>query len=72
MVMKEKELNKQILHLLLQQKEYMTSEKLAEALGVSRKTVNNYMPMVHQEAVKYGLELIGKKGRGFLLNGEEN
>lgn len=70
--MKERALHKQILHLLLQQNEYMTSEQLSEALGVSRKTINNYRVQVKEEAERYGLTLVSKKGRGFLLEGESS
>ncbi len=62
----------QIIKLLLSSTEIMTINQIAEAIGVSNKTIRNYFQSVEQILKDHHLELVKKSGVGVYIVGEEN
>lgn len=60
-----------ILKLLLHEKNYQTTAQLAEKLSVSAKTVSRQLPKVEEVLLKSGLQLDKKSGAGILIVGSE-
>ena len=60
-----------ILKLLLQEKNYQTTGEIAEKLSVSSKTVSRQLPKVEEILKTVGLQLEKKSGAGLLIVGSE-
>ncbi|MBR1646743.1 MAG: BglG family transcription antiterminator [Selenomonadaceae bacterium] len=60
-----------ILKLLLHEKNYQTTAQIAEQLNVSAKTVSRQLSKVEEVLLKAGLQLEKKSGAGILIVGNE-
>ena len=60
-----------ILKLLLHEKNYQTTTQIAEKLSVSAKTVSRQLPKVEEVLINAGLQLEKKSGAGILIVGNE-
>lgn len=63
---REKQMN-EIIHLLMNEGEFITSEDIAEKLGVSAKTVYRLIKSINDDIESEPL-IISEKGRGYKLN----
>ena len=62
---------REILKLLLQEKNFQTTSELAKILGVSSKTISRQIPKVEEVLNSAGLELEKKSGAGILVTGSD-
>ena len=62
---------REILKLLLQEKNFQTTSELAKILGVSSKTISRQIPKVEEVINSAGLELEKKSGAGILVTGSD-
>ena len=62
---------REILKLLLQEKNFQTTSELAKFLGVSSKTISRQIPKVEEVLQSAGLELEKKSGAGILVTGSD-
>ena len=62
---------REILKLLLQEKNFCTTGDLAKLLGVSSKTISRQLPKVEEVLNSAGLELEKKSGAGLAVTGSE-
>lgn len=66
-MIKNKSLSISILKCILLQDDYITTSQLANALGVSNKTITNYMTSVFDLAKSKNINLISKRGHGYII-----
>ena len=57
----------QLLHLLMNQRDFITSEDLAEKLGTSTKTIYRLVRSINEE-ISDGTLIVSEKGRGYRLD----
>ena len=62
---------REILKMLLQEKNFQTTSELAKNLGVSSKTISRQIPKVEEVLKSAGLELEKKSGAGILITGSD-
>ncbi|MBW9212191.1 MULTISPECIES: transcription antiterminator [Terrabacteria group] len=62
---------KQLLNILCDQNNYISSSQLAEQLDVSNKTIRNDLDLIEPFLAQYGITLERKTGYGILLNCSE-
>lgn len=62
---------KQILQVLLKEKEPISIKQLAEKTGISKRTVQRELESVNDVLLPYGMEFASKTGVGVWLDGEE-
>lgn len=60
-------IEKNLLNIMLDAKDYLTSKELAILSGVSQKTIQNKMKTIREEILPFGAEVQMKKGSGFRL-----
>ncbi len=60
-----------ILLLLMQEKEPLTKQEIAARIGVSKRTVQREFEYIEQAISEYGLFLVQKKGSGITISGSE-
>ena len=63
--------SKQIILHLLGVKRPLTDKDIAEALGVSKRTILREVDYVSEVLEEYNLKLIRKKGEGTVIEGDE-
>lgn len=56
---------------LLEQSDYCTSKQLAEVMGLSEKTVRQYIKNINAEIEKDGFEIEAKRGFGYLISNDD-
>lgn len=56
-----------ILKNILLKDEYITTQELSKIIGVSPKTITNYMDKVKYLCYQYNLQLISKKSKGYFI-----
>ena len=61
----------EIIHILLQQKSFLTVSQIAKELNVSNKTIRNDLPEVEEMLMKNHIELIKKTGSGIMIKANE-
>ncbi len=59
----------ELLQLLTQTKEVMSSEQISSRLDLSTKTIQRYVELINQYLEKYDVEIISMRGYGFVLQG---
>lgn len=62
---------KQILNILLKEEQPMPIKKLAEELGVSKRTVQREMEYINSSLKRYALQFYSKTGAGVWIEGSE-
>lgn len=58
----------EIIRLLVEQKNYMSAQEIAEKLHISRRTVFNKMELVKTICAKHHTQLIAQKAKGFRID----
>ena len=61
----------EIIKILLQEKNFLTTGEVAKKLGVSSKTISRQIPKVEEFLNATGLQLEKKSGAGILITGSE-
>ena len=64
---KNKKIHFSILENILLKDGYITTQELSKIIGVSAKTITNYMDKVHQLCDEYNLQLLSKKSKGYII-----
>lgn len=59
----------ELLQLLAQTKEVMSSEQISDRLDLSTKTIQRYIELINQYLMNYDVEIISMRGYGFVLQG---
>lgn len=59
----------ELIQVLLQSKEVMSSEQIADRLGLSTKTVRRYIEIINPYLEPYNVEIVSMRGYGFVLQG---
>lgn len=60
----------ELLQLLAQYKEFMSSEKISTRLGISRKTIKRYVDSINRVLFQYKIKIISMRGYGYALEGD--
>lgn len=63
--------NKQyeLIELLSQNREVMSSEQISDRIGLSTRTIQRYIELINKYLEKYDLEIISMRGYGYVLQG---
>lgn len=59
----------ELIQVLVQSKEVMSSEQISDRLGLSAKTVRRYIELINPYLEPYNAEIISMRGYGFVIQG---
>ncbi len=59
----------ELIQLLAQSKEVMSSDHLSDRLGISAKTIRRYIDLINQHLLEYNAEIVSMRGYGYALQG---
>lgn len=59
----------ELIQVLLQSKEVMSSEQISDRLGLSTKTVRRYIELINPYLEAHNVEIVSMRGYGFVLQG---
>lgn len=60
----------ELLDVLVQSKEVMSSEQISDRLGLSARTVRRYIELINPYLEQYNAEIVSMRGYGFVMQGD--
>ena len=60
----------ELIQVLVQSKEVMSSEQISDRLGLSAKTVRRYIELINPYLEPYNAEIVSMRGYGFVMQGD--